>query len=67
MPKEDIFFVADPSIRKIYPDTWDGFNYAPYVTNEPNMDMTIIIKSKFSRIICYERIDFNIEKICFQR
>ncbi len=37
------FFVADPSIRKKYPDTWDGFNYAPYVTNEPTMDMTIII------------------------
>ena len=32
------FFIADPTIQTEFPDTWDGFNYAPYVTNEPLMD-----------------------------
>ncbi len=26
-----------------FPDAWDGFNYAPYVTNEPLLDMTLVV------------------------
>ena len=37
------FFIADPSIQRDFPDSWDGFYYAPYVTNEPQLDMTLII------------------------
>ncbi|RKD90739.1 glycoside hydrolase family 32 protein [Mangrovibacterium diazotrophicum] len=37
------FFIANPTIQQNFPDTWDGFNYAPYVTNEPTMDLTLII------------------------
>ena len=37
------FYIADPSIQQNFPDTWDGFYYAPYVTNEPSLDMTLII------------------------
>lgn len=37
------FYIADPSIQRDCPDSWDGFYYAPYVTNEPELDMTLII------------------------
>ena len=37
------FYIADPTIQQNFPDTWDGFNYAPYVTNEPTMNLTLII------------------------
>ncbi|WP_321369913.1 glycoside hydrolase family 32 protein [uncultured Draconibacterium sp.] len=37
------FYIADPSIQRDFPDSWDGFYYAPYVTNEPQLDMTLII------------------------
>ncbi|WP_346858361.1 glycoside hydrolase family 32 protein [uncultured Draconibacterium sp.] len=37
------FYIAEPSIQKKFPDSWDGFNYAPYVTNDALMDMTLII------------------------
>ncbi|WP_297099301.1 glycoside hydrolase family 32 protein [uncultured Draconibacterium sp.] len=37
------FYIADPSIQRDFPDSWDGFYYAPYVTNEPELDMTLII------------------------
>lgn len=40
------FYIADPTIQQNFPDTWDGFNYAPYVTNEPTMDITIIMDEK---------------------
>ena len=37
------FYIADPSIQRDFPDSWDGFYYAPYVTTEPLLDMTLII------------------------
>ncbi|WP_163712755.1 glycoside hydrolase family 32 protein [Mangrovibacterium lignilyticum] len=37
------FFIADPSIQRDFPNTWDGFNYAPYITSEPTLDMKLII------------------------
>ena len=37
------FYIAAPSIQRDFPDSWDGFYYAPYVTNEPELDMTLIM------------------------
>lgn len=37
------FFITDPAIPEQFPGTWDGFNYAPYVLNEPTVDIKIII------------------------
>ncbi|WP_372775356.1 GH32 C-terminal domain-containing protein [Mangrovibacterium sp.] len=37
------FFIAEPAISQQHPDTWDGFNYAPYVTSEPTMNFKIIV------------------------
>ncbi len=60
------FFISDPSIQKNYPDTWDGFNYAPYVTNEPQVDMTLIIDQKSVELFAMEGLVGVSRKFVFE-
>lgn len=64
------FFIADPSIQRDFPDSWDGFYYAPYVTTEPLLDMTLIIDNNSAELFAMNglislsrKFSFNAENL----
>lgn len=64
------FYIADPSIQRDFPDSWDGFYYAPYVTIDPLLDMTLVIDKNSAELFAMNglislsrKFSFNVESV----
>jgi len=67
------FYIVDPSIQRDFPESWDGFYYAPYVTNEPQLDMTIILDGNSAELFAMDglislsrKFDFKTKSVQLQ-
>lgn len=64
------FFVAEPATDKNAQFAWKGFNYFPYVCNEPSMDLSILLDKNSVELFAMDglvsltkQIDFDEEGI----